>query len=482
MQIMRKPSDTRDSREVSRWDLETDVLVVGLGCAGAAAALEAARAGAEVLVLERASGGGGTSALSGGVIYLGGGTPIQKACGFEDSPEEMFKYLLASCGPRPNEAKIRLYCEHSVAHFEWFVEHGVPFKAAFYPHYSGEPPTDDGLVFSGSENASPYNEIARPAPRGHVPRIEGAAGALLMRTLVAAVERTDARIIADARCETLVLAPDGAVVGAVAKVDGAEHLIRTRGGVILATGGFIENRAMVETHAPLLLRCNYRVGAEGDDGSGIRMGLGAGAAAINMGMGSVSLPVIPPKKLQKGILVNRHGQRFVNEDAYYGLLGEYALFRNDGRAFLVLDNDTFERPEVPREIAGVGETIEELEAELGLPEGSLQATVALYNRHAERGEDPVFRKSPEYVTPLTHPPFGALDCTTENSLYAVFTLGGLQTTVDGEVLTPDADVIPGLFAAGRTAACLSAPGYSSGLSIGDGTFFGRRAGRRAAGG
>jgi 3-oxo-5alpha-steroid 4-dehydrogenase len=287
--------------------------------------------------------------------------------------------------------------------------------------------------------------------------------------------------VTDARCQTLVVDPSGAVVGAVARLDGRERAVRARRGVVLTAGGFINNRAMVETYAPQLLRCRFRVGAEGDDGSGIRMGMGAGGAAIHMDMGSVSLPLIPPKKLQKGILVDAHGQRFINEDAYYGRLGEYALLRHDGRAFLVLDNATFERPEVAREVAGVGETIAQLEGELGLPAGSLQATVALYNRHAERGEDPVFRKAREWVVPLTEPPFGALDCTTENSLYAVFTLGGLRTTIDGEVLTPDGDVIPGLFAAGRTTAGLSAPGYSSGISIGDGTFFGRRAGRRAAG-
>ena len=59
-------------------------------------------------------------------------------------------------------------------------------------------------------------------------------------------------------------------------------------------------------------------------------------------------------------------------------------------------------------------------------------------------------------------------------------VGGLRTTVDGAVLTPDDEVVPGLYAAGRASACIAAPGYSSGLSIGDGTFFGRRAGRHAA--
>ena len=81
-----------------------------------------------------------------------------------------------------------------------------------------------------------------------------------------------------------------------------------------------------------------------------------------------------------------------------------------------------------------------------------------------------------------NPPFGALVCTAEGSLYAAFTLGGLDTSPQGEVLTPDGDPIAGLYAAGRASACLAAPGYSSGLSLGDATFFGRRAGRSAAAG
>jgi len=471
----------RSIREVSSWHHETDVLVVGIGCAGASVAIDAARAGARVTALERASGPGGTSSMSGGVIYLGGGTALQKACGFEDSPEDMFKYLMASCGPRPDEAKIRLYCEHSVEHYQWFVDAGHPFKETFYPHYSGEPPTDDGLVFSGSEQAWPYCEIARPAPRGHVGQTPNQTGWLLMQTLSDALEKAGAEPITDTRCTTLVVDDDGAVAGAVTQRDGEEFVIRATRGVVLTTGGFINNKLMIDSYAPLLRRCMFRVGAEGDDGSGIRLGMSVGAAAVNMGMGSISLPIIPPKSLQKGILVNAQGQRFVNEDAYYGLLGEHALYRQNGKAYLVLDGETFVRPEVEREVAGVGETIEELEEALEMPAGSLAATLEVYNRYAEKGEDPLFHKQPEWIAPL-RPPYGAFDCTTESSIYAAFTLGGLATTVDGEVLTADDEIIPGLYAAGRSTACLAAPGYSSGLSIGDGTYFGRRAGRKAAGG
>ena len=149
----------------------------------------------------------------------------------------------------------------------------------------------------------------------------------------------------------------------------------------------------------------------------------------------------------------------------------------------IVDDAVFEKPTYDgHPVSAVGDTPEELEREIGLPEGSLAATLALYNRHASAGVDPVFHKDPHYVTPLATPPFGAFDCTTEGSIYAAFTLGGLHTDSAGRVLDGDGDAIPNLFAAGRATSGLSVGGYSSGLSLGDGTFFGRRAGRSAAGG
>src|SRR5262245_48266253 len=469
--------------DVAHWDEQVDVLVVGLGAAGAAAALEAAATGADTLVLERASGGGGTSAMSGGVLYLGGGTALQKACGFEDSPDEMFKYLMASVGGSPDEAKIRLYCDGSVEHYAWIVAQGVPFKPVFYEGCSGEPPTDDGLVWSGPEQCRPYCDLAVPAPRGHVPQMPHQTGPLLMRVLVAAVEASRARVAANHRVRALVKDDDGVVVGAVAETFGARCALRARRGVVLTTGGFIHNDRMLEAHAPLARRCRVRVGAEGDDGSGIQLGLAAGAATLHMDAVSISLPVTQPWGLKRGVLVDAQGQRFVNEDAYYGRLGEMALLHRGGRAWLVVDDAVFEQPTYEgNPVAAVGDTPEELERELGLPEGSLAATLELYNRHAAAGHDPVFQKHARYVKPLATPPFGAFDCTTEGSLYAAFTLGGLHTDTEGRVLDADGDPIPGLFAAGRATSGLSVGGYSSGLSLGDGTYFGRRAGRCAASG
>ena len=118
----------------------------------------------------------------------------------------------------------------------------------------------------------------------------------------------------------------------------------------------------------------------------------------------------------------------------------------------------------------MGESAAEIESALSLPPGSLAATLDLYNRHAARGEDPVFHKASAFVAPL-EPPYAALDCCVDSSFYAAFTLGGLRTTLDSEVMRPDGSVIPGLYAAGRTSAGLAAPGYSSGISLGDGSYF-----------
>ena len=477
---MGRAAAVRRAERVARWDAAADVLVVGLGAAGACAAIEAADAGAEVLALERASAGGGTSATSTGQIYLGGGTPIQKACGFEDSPEEMYKYLMASCGPAPDEAKIRLFCDACLEHYHWLVRQGVPFKESYYGEGSYTP-TDDCLSYSGSELAHPFPGIARPAPRGHTVQQQGIeAGGQLMKSLLAALARRPVRVQVDTLCETLVVEPGGRVVGVVAKAYGEERCLRARRGVVLCAGGFINNRAMLARHAPLLARCKMRLGVDGDDGRGIRMGMGAGGEVVRMDTASIVLPFTVPKGLIRGIMVNAQGQRFINEDAYQTVVGEAALYGQGGRIWLVVDDAVYEQPFPPTEIAAVAETPEALERELGFPPESLSHTLRVYNAHAAHGEDPVFHKAREFLVPLVHPPLAALDYSTDKALWAVFTLGGLWSDCDGRVLTPDGDPVPGLYAAGRTTSGLAAQGYSSGLSLADATFFGRRAGRTAA--
>ncbi len=466
--------------QVARWDAEEDVVVVGLGAAGACAAIAAREAGAGVLALERAHAAGGTSALSGGLLYLGGGTPVQKACGFEDSPEEMRKLLRAACGPGVDEAKLALYCEESVAHFHWLVRQGVPFKESFCKRPSMEPPGDDCLVFSGGEDASPFDRIARPAPRAHKPRHPGAAGGFLMQKLLAAVARSGVRTVQETCCERLVVEDDGRVAGVAARTQSRPWLVRARRGVVLAAGGFASHPGMLARYAPRLVRCDYKLAVAGDDGRAIRMAMAAGADVAHLEAGEVALPIAFPNRLASGILVSRLGQRYVNEDTYAGRIGQETLLRQDGEAWFVADEAVWERRCAGLVATHVEGTIAELERAMGLPDGALVATVDLYNRHAAAGEDPVLHKKAAFLSPLVKPPFAALDCRPGAVQWATFTLGGVTTDAAGAVLDPDGAPVPGLFAAGRTTLGIAAAGYVSGISLGDATFFGRRAGTAAA--
>ncbi len=467
--------------EIGSWDTEVDVLVVGLGCAGACAALEARAAGADVLVLERAGGGGGTSANSGGLIYLGGGTPVQEACGFDDSPEEMYRFLIAASGPGAQEDKIRKLCDESVSHFHWLVEQGVPFKSSFYPEPGMEAPTDDCLVFSGGEHCHPFNRIAQPAPRAHKPQVPGAGGAFLMQCLVAATERSGARIETDTRALALVEDTSGRNIGLVAQTAGQQRTFRARRGIVLAGGGFVWNPELVALHAPQIARCKAKNGQAGDDGHVMRMGQAVGGNIVRMETGEVALPVTIPNRLSRGLFLNRTGQRFINEDTYFGHIGQASLQHQDGQVYFLLDDATFERNLLQMEPTFVADTLEDLESEAGFPPGSLVQSVSFYNQHARAGNDPLFHKRSEALVPLETPPYAILDCRPEHCLYAGFTTGGLQTAPGGEVLGVEGEPLPGLYAAGRTAALLSGSYYpASGISLADGTFFGRYAGRSAA--
>ena len=468
---------------VRAWDHDTDVLVAGFGCAGASAAIEAAAAGARTLVVERASGAGGTTSLSGGVIYCGGGTAIQKACGFDDRPEDMFAYLHASTGIAPNTDKLQIYCEESVAHFDWIAGLGVPFKPSFWPHYF-EPYTDDCLFFSGCENAHPFTEIARPAPRGHTVQAVGSCtgGRPLMEVLESTARRAGAEVLYDSAVKALIRATDGRVVGAAIRRDSGLEYLRARRGVVLTTGGFIMNREMVARYAPQLLPLGA-LGNPWDDGTGIRLGQLAGGDAVNMHAGMYPCAILQPPELVQGILLNGQGQRFINEDVNHKRIGEQSVLHQQGRMYLLVDNDLFREPSLARPtVIASGDSIAEVEAEMGLPEGTLQATVALYNRFAAEGRDPLFGKHPKFLKPLTVAPFGVFDCSVGKvDLYRAMTLGGLRTTPDGAVLSPAGEPVPGLFAAGRASSGLSAQSCAgSGAQLGEGTYFGRRAGRSAA--
>ncbi|MFE8916417.1 FAD-dependent oxidoreductase [Streptomyces globisporus] len=470
--------------EVDTWASETDVLVVGFGAAGASTAIEAARAGARVDAVEAAGGWGGATAMSGGEIYLGGGTTLQKSCGVEDTPEVMLAFLTAATGPGVDEAKLALYCEQSAEHYDWLVGCGVTFEAKVWNEPAWEAPAGYGLMYTGGENAHPFNGIAQPAPRGHIVHMadkkpgERSAGWALLDNLVRTAENAGARVRYNTRAVRLVV-DGGRVVGAEVATFGERSFVRARTGVVLCAGGFAANATMLSGNAPSLLG-QHLVGTDGDDGRAIRMGQSVGAAVRHMDAGQVAFPS-DPALIHRSLLLNRHGHRFINEDTYAGRIGQASLFTQGGQAFLLYDEQAGDEARATMgyhvQPTWVSDDLAELAREMRIAPGVLEATVEQYDIGAAKGEDPQHHKAARWLRPLTAP-YGVLDLRRAPS--GVFTLGGLHTSTDGEVLTPDRAPVPGLFAAGRTTNGIPSRGYCSGTSLGDGTFFGRRAGRAAA--
>jgi len=474
---------------VTNWSdevAEADVIIIGLGCAGVCAAIEAREAGADVLVFERASGGGGVTMMAAGHLYLGGGTRVQKAVGVEDTVEDMFTYLMMNT-PEPDEKKIRMYCEESVSHFNWLVEQGVPFNDTMYKGKHVLQMTDECLIWSGNEEVYPFREKAKPAPRGHkVAQVGELGGAKMIECLTAKAMELGVRVVYDAQVHDLVR-EDGKICGVSYRVFGEEKgSVRARGGVILAAGQFTENEALLEEHLPELLDEAYtRQYTPNDDGAGHQLGKAAGGVLKHMDGALMTAAFYPPESHIKGILVNKLGKRYVSEDSYHSRSSIFTTKQPDRTGWLIVDEQTYAvEPQHygAYPLVDAFESVEEMEKALGLPDGSLVETMSSYNEHAAKGEDPEFQKGKKWLQPLVNAPYAALDASVGAATYMAFTLGGLDVSIDGEVLNESGEAVAGLYAIGGCASNIAqdGTGYSSGTCIGESTFFGRRAGKAAA--
>lgn len=468
---------------VTEFSDEVDVVVIGFGIAGGCAAAEAAAHGARVLLFERAAAAGGTTSMAGGFFYLGGGTPVQVATGQEDSAEEMAKYLTA-VSVDPELDKIEAYCTDSVDHFTWLESLGFAFERSFYPEKAVIQPGTEGLMYTGNEKVWPFKDMARPAPRGHKVPVPGDTGgaSLVIDLLVKRLAELGAEVRYDTGARQLVLDDDGAVAGVVWKRPGEEGVIRARS-VIIAAGGFVMNPDMVAANTPHLAEKPFVLGNTYDDGLGLRMGKSVGAELKYMDKAFITAPIYPPASMVTGIIVNRDGDRFVTEDSYHARTSGFVMEQPDAVAYLIVDESHMnpDRNYLVPLIDG-WETVEEMERDLGIPEGKLVATLKRYNENAANGEDPDFHKAAEFLEPQDTGPWAAYNLSLGKAMYAGFTMGGMATSVDGEVLDDAGRVIEGLYAAGASASNIAqdCKGYCSGTQLGEGSYFGRRAGRHAA--
>jgi 3-oxo-5alpha-steroid 4-dehydrogenase len=482
------------AEDVSAWSDEVDVVVIGFGIGGGCAAVSAAAAGAKVLVLERAAAAGGTSSLAGGHFYLGGGTAVQEATGHRDSAEEMYKYLVA-VSREPDHEKIRAYSDGSVEHFNWLEDLGFQFERSYVPGKVVVPAGTEGLSYTGNEKVWPYCEKATPAPRGHSVPVPGELGgaAMVIDLLVKRAGDLGVQIRYETGATNLILADNGAVTGVAWKHFTDTGAVKANA-VIIAAGGFAMNPEMVAEHTPALGQprrtkhhgevAPYILGNPNDDGLGLRLGMSAGGVAENMSEQFITAAAYPPEILLTGVIVNKEGKRFVAEDSYHSRTSAFVLEQPDQTAYLIVDEAHTEMPAMPliRFLDGY-ETVAELETSLGIPAGNIAATLERYNEFAAKGEDPDFHKQPDYLAPQDVGPWAVFDLSLGRAMYSGFTMGGLAVTVDGEVQRADDSLVPGLYAVGACASNIAqdGKGYASGTQLGEGSFFGRRAGAHAAG-
>ncbi|MEZ0340978.1 FAD-binding protein [Mycobacterium sp. pV006] len=490
---MRNVPDTVSVGTVGQWSDEADVVVLGFGIAGGCAAVSAAAAGAKVLVLEKAAAAGGTTSMAGGHFYLGGGTAVQKATGHDDSAEEMYKYLVTQARD-PEHDKIRAYCEGSVEHFDWLEGLGFEFERTYYPGKVVVPPGTEGLSYTGNEKVWPFCDQARPAPRGHSVPVPGELGgaAMVIDLLLKRADELGVQIRYETGATALVVDDSGAVTGVAWKHFGETGHVKA-GAVVIAAGGFAMNDEMVNEYTPALGQqrktkhhgtvAPYILGNPNDDGLGIKLGVSAGGVALHMDQQFITAAAYPPEILLTGVIVNADGQRFVAEDSYHSRTSAFVLEQPEQIAYLIVDEAHMQMPEMPliKFIDG-WETVAEMESALGIPAGNLAATLERYNANAAAGVDPDFHKQPEYLAPQDNGPWAAFDLSLGRAMYSGFTMGGLKVSVDGEVLREDGSVIAGLYAAGACASNIAQDGmgYASGTQLGEGSFFGRRAGTHAA--
>ncbi|TWC38550.1 3-oxo-5alpha-steroid 4-dehydrogenase [Pseudomonas sp. SJZ079] len=522
--------------EALHWDDRAELLVVGFGGAGACAAIEASERGLSVLALERFAGGGAT-ALSGGVVYAGGGTPYQQQAGYNDSSTAMFDYLRQEVGEAVAATTLRDFCERSCEQLAWLERQGVAFEASVPPHKTSYPSDQYYLYYSGNEAVPAYAAQAAPAPRGHRSKGPGMSGASLFAALKNSALSRGARLQQQCEVRRLILGPGERVLGVEAwqlppdsraarwhrrlsrwataihmyappladrlrarlrriELSHAERrLIRAERGVLLSAGGFIFNPELVQQHAPQYL-AGLPLGTTGCDGSGIRLGQGVGGALARMDKVSAWRFINPPLAWARGLIVNGSGQRYCNEEVYGATLGHAMVEEQGGRAILILNRALvrealrqvgpgkvwqFQRlPVLLNLLANAKRAASPaaLAEHCGLPSAQLEQSLAEYNRGARGEVADAFGKSPAMLASLEQGPWYALDLSFDSRLFPcpVITLGGLRVCErSGQVLDAAGTAIAGLYSAGRNAVGIASNLYVSGLSLADCVYSGRRA-------
>lgn len=473
------------------WDREVDVIVLGCGAAGSAAAIAAHDSGAQVLILEKMT-----------PAHAGGNTRVSGGIWFDNTnPERAAVYLRNLCGGYPvPEPVIRVWAEETARNTGWVQSLGA--KVAHFEDYKPEYPELDGSDAYGG-----YCGVNGELGKG-----------LLFDLLTQAVRQRGIEVIYEAPGRELVRdGENGPVMGVIADRMGAMFRVAACRGVILATGGFENNPQMVQDYLGLSSPPIWGTPAATGDGHRMAQRIGAdlwhmdnmmaiaGLRAPGFHSGFAALGLVGPKAY---IFVGLDGTRFVDESVpirhgHALVHGRYELYpskkmhvifdesarragpivpnRNDmpvGWNRLVEKYDWSDDNSVEVEKGWVNKAadLDTLAAQLGVDAGRLKRTIAHYNSYCESREDEQFGRNPETLIPLSQPPYYSF--TSEPVL--AWSNGGPRRNEKSQVLDVFGKVIPNLYAAGIVSSTYSWC-KDGGFHIADALAFGRVAGRTAAG-
>ena len=452
--------------------LRTPLLVAGGGAAGFAAALEAAQAGTQVLLLEKMAEIGGSSAMSGGCLAFAG-TDLQKAQGVEDSDELLRRDLVEVGQNEADPALIDAYVSHQLATYEWLRGHGVQFSPSL-------------------ESSSGQS----------VPRVHTVDPADMVRQLAARCRETGRVTVLMGTRGLRLVRKDGRVTGMEAEGPEGPLLVEADKGVLLATGGFCRNAELVHRFAPHYAEAVF-VGGEGNVGDGLLMGWKLGADLRDMAYIKGTFGKHPTDThnnhsclaVYKGaIAVNQDGRRFVDESISYKLLGDAVMAQPYHTGYQIFDEPIFRSGDDRVRILDFGRrleeglifkaaTLDELARQIEVPASALRATVDRYNGFVDAGQDPDFGRDglvhhqgalrrietgPFYAYPSTAAVFG--------------TYCGLRIDASMKVIDVFGETIEGLYAAGEVVGGFHGGAYMTGSALGKAVVFGRIAARSALAG
>ncbi|MEM1231746.1 MAG: FAD-dependent oxidoreductase [Pseudomonadota bacterium] len=447
---------------------QVEVAIVGGGGCGMTAALAAAEAGAETLVLERDASPLGTTAMSTGLIPAAG-TRFQQAAGIDDTPEVFAADVLGKAQQQTDPDIALALAQASAATVHWLVDaHDVPLTLVDSFRYPGH----THMRMHGTPNRT---------------------GRELMGALANAVGRLEVPVLCEARVADLIIAEDDRIAGVrIARPDGSTEDLGC-GALVLACCGFGGNAEMVAEYIPEIAGGVFH-GHPGNTGDAVRWGLELGAQVLDMtgyqGHGGLAkdhgVPILWPVIMQGGVQVNAQGERFSNEARGYSEQAVDVLRQPGGFAWTVYDQARHElmlefddyRDAIEAGALRQHDTIAGLAAQLSVPVDGLAATAAAVDALREDPAPDTFGRSFAGTQPFAGP-YYAVKVT--GALF--HTQGGLRVDAVGQVQRADGRTLPNLFAGGGAARGISGPGawgYLAGNGLLTATTFGRLAGTAAA--